>query len=229
MGKIEYPHQNLSLKDMPGERWKNIPGFEDLYELSNYGRVKSLGRWIEKERYDYFHPERIIKVRLSSSKKKKSNVDLQMKLHKEKKRYQFSVARYVYHLFVAPFDLGDHTLIVTRKNGDKLNCYYKNLALRSISDVAKEGFATNKRKSLFQLQIKPVTQYDPNGKKIKTYKSSKIASNTTGLSSEYINDAARTRTRMAGGYYWRYGMSSPSINVSRLKKKQSYIQYKRHS
>ncbi|HEX7906325.1 MAG TPA: NUMOD4 domain-containing protein [Chitinophagaceae bacterium] len=213
-----FPCLSTTLTNLKGEKWKEIPGFDGLYELSNYGRVKSLGRWIDYGKFDAFCPERIIKLRLTPTQGKTKRVDLQMKLHKNKKRYQFSVARYVYYLFVAPFDLEDHTVIVTRKNGDTLNCYYKDLLLRSISDVAKEGFATNKRKSRFQLQVKPVTQYDPDGKKIRTYKTQKKAGEATGISSDYISGAARTKDRMAGGYYWRYGEPKLQINVTRLKK-----------
>ena len=36
------PYQNLSLQDMPGEVWKDIPGYENLYQISNRGRAKSL-------------------------------------------------------------------------------------------------------------------------------------------------------------------------------------------
>lgn len=34
----------LSLEDMPGEVWKDIPGHENRYRISNLGRVKSIGR-----------------------------------------------------------------------------------------------------------------------------------------------------------------------------------------
>lgn len=32
----------LSLDDLPNERWKDINGYEGLYQISDYGRVKSL-------------------------------------------------------------------------------------------------------------------------------------------------------------------------------------------
>lgn len=38
------PYQNLSLEDMPGEIWKDIPGWEGCYQASNMGRIKSLSR-----------------------------------------------------------------------------------------------------------------------------------------------------------------------------------------
>ena len=36
--------ENLSLEDMEGEIWKDIEGYEGLYQVSNMGRVKSLER-----------------------------------------------------------------------------------------------------------------------------------------------------------------------------------------
>lgn len=36
------PYQNLSLEDMPGEEWRDIPGWEGYYQISNLGRVKSV-------------------------------------------------------------------------------------------------------------------------------------------------------------------------------------------
>ncbi len=37
-------YENLSLEDMEGEVWKDIEGFEGVYQISNMGRVKSLER-----------------------------------------------------------------------------------------------------------------------------------------------------------------------------------------
>lgn len=35
---------NLSINDIDGEYWKNIPEYEGLYQISNLGRIKSLAR-----------------------------------------------------------------------------------------------------------------------------------------------------------------------------------------
>lgn len=216
MKKKKYPFLDQSLKDIKGEKWKDIPGFEG-YQISSFSRVKSLERWIDRGHYDYLRPERIIKLRCAGkSKRKPDALWLQMKLHKEKKRYNFSVARYVYFLFVSPFDLEDHSIVITMKDGDPLSSHYKNLLLRSISDIAKEGFAKGERRTSFQDQIKRVTQYSPDGKKIKTYSSSKQASEATGVPAGYINGSAITKTRMAGGYYWRYEAPKREINTRGL-------------
>lgn len=35
-------YKNLSLEDLPGEVWRDVVGYEGLYQVSNLGRVKSL-------------------------------------------------------------------------------------------------------------------------------------------------------------------------------------------
>ena len=40
------PYQNLSLEDIEGEIWKDIEGFDGYYQISSFGRVKSLSRLV---------------------------------------------------------------------------------------------------------------------------------------------------------------------------------------
>ena len=206
---------------LQSEHWKDIPDFEGLYKISNYGRVQSLPRWVFSEnRATYFRDGRFIKLRLTKtaeSRKFSPTVDVQVKLHRDGNRYFLSVARIVYYLFVAKFDMEDHAVIIRRKDGNKLNCHYQNLVLVSISDVAKEGFSTKLRKSVFQEQSKPVSQYTLKGKLLNNYNTAGEASAATSIPAQYINDAARRKQRIAGGYYWRYGKPYANINVSKLK------------
>lgn len=37
-------YKNLSLEDLPGEEWRDVVGYEGLYQVSNLGRVKSIDR-----------------------------------------------------------------------------------------------------------------------------------------------------------------------------------------
>jgi hypothetical protein len=39
---VDYAYLDLSLTDRPGERWLPIAGYEDRYDVSSHGRVKSL-------------------------------------------------------------------------------------------------------------------------------------------------------------------------------------------
>lgn len=56
------PYQNLSLEDMPGEVWKDIPEWEGYYQVSNFARAKSVARInIHKDGSVHFIKERIRK------------------------------------------------------------------------------------------------------------------------------------------------------------------------
>jgi len=44
---VIYPvYLNKSSADLPGENWKDVPGFEGSYQASDLGRVRSLDRTI---------------------------------------------------------------------------------------------------------------------------------------------------------------------------------------
>jgi hypothetical protein len=216
-----YPSLNIGMKDLRGEVWKEMPGFEDEYLVSSFGRIKSQDRWVDMGTYDCFRPGRIRRLHVQKhpgKHGKKGEISVQICLHKGGKRYLYSVARLVYCVFVRRFKLNDHTLIISARDKNILNLHYSNLELRSLSEVAKEGFANQTRSTKFQLQIRPVTQYTLEGKRIKTYKSAKQAGEATGISAHYINDAARTKTRVAGGSYWRYSEGNATIRVKGFSK-----------
>lgn len=52
---MEEIYKNLSLEDLPGEIWKDVKGYEDSYQVSNMGRVKSKARNILNSIYVYNH------------------------------------------------------------------------------------------------------------------------------------------------------------------------------
>ena len=54
---------------MPEEVWKDIKGYEGLYQVSNKGRVKSLNRYAVNHSKLQFRPERILKQNHRNSSK----------------------------------------------------------------------------------------------------------------------------------------------------------------
>ena len=72
--------QNVDLNDLNGEIWKDMVDYEGLYQVSNLGRVKSLGRQIQgKNRYVKTRILKSTKVKYLSvhlSKNKKSKCHL---------------------------------------------------------------------------------------------------------------------------------------------------------
>jgi len=51
--KNKWLYQDLSLRALPGETWDLVPGFDGEYEVSSYGRIKSLSRWREAGKSGY--------------------------------------------------------------------------------------------------------------------------------------------------------------------------------
>lgn len=39
-------YQNIDLENLPNEVWKSVVGYENIYQVSNMGRVKSLQRYV---------------------------------------------------------------------------------------------------------------------------------------------------------------------------------------
>ncbi|HTE24654.1 NUMOD4 domain-containing protein [Flavitalea sp.] len=57
-----YPYQNTELNNIKGERWKDIPGLEMYFKVSNFGRIKRLENELEySDGRVYIKPEKIIK------------------------------------------------------------------------------------------------------------------------------------------------------------------------
>ncbi|EKT3958631.1 hypothetical protein NTJ28_002647 [Flavobacterium psychrophilum] len=51
-----------SIDDLEGEIWIDAIGFDGTYEVSNLGRVKSLGRWVNNGNSGRFVKERILSI-----------------------------------------------------------------------------------------------------------------------------------------------------------------------
>ena len=97
----------LNVKDLPHEIWKDIENFENLYKISNYGRVKSLRKQVK-----------ILKARID---KKGYN---HYAIRKDNKIYEKKAHRLVAQAFIPN---PENKPQVNHLDGNKLNNYYKNL------------------------------------------------------------------------------------------------------
>jgi hypothetical protein len=104
------------------ESWKDIPGYEGLYQVSNLGRIKSLG--------SYRRGEMIIKQR-------KWKGYWLINLSKEDQRKTFLVHRLVAICFVE----NPHSRkIVNHKDGNKANNYYENLEWSTTAENTQHAY-----------------------------------------------------------------------------------------
>jgi hypothetical protein len=90
------PFQNKSLIDIPGEVWKDIPGFEGSYQASNMGRVKSLDRTVVHPRlYKQFVKGQILSQSVAKNHNIKTGepmIDLRLTLTVENSPYYFNTS-----------------------------------------------------------------------------------------------------------------------------------------
>ena len=91
-------YKNLSLEDMEDEVWKDIEGYEGLYQVSNKGRVKSLERMCETSK-DKSKAQRNVKSKIMVQTLSKKNYP-RVGLSKEGKYMVIVVHRLVAKAFV---------------------------------------------------------------------------------------------------------------------------------
>lgn len=242
LNKKQYPYQNISLKNIKGEKWEDIPGLGGYFMVSNYGRIKRL-EYETQYRNGAIHvkPEQIIKSRIYKvpNKYKKDYIScLCVNVVLNQKVYGFTIGRLVYDCFVKHFNTNDRGLCVICVDTDNFNIKPSNLKLVSVSEKTlraiqrgrfrshfldfSEEFLAARYKRTGERISKQVTQYTREGKKVKTFPSMVAAEEATGANTHTIRRAASGKGFSAGGFIWRWGNASSvdmkTVLESRRKK-----------
>ncbi len=203
----KYPYQNTELKNLKGERWKDVPGFEGEYEVSNFGRIKSLKRWrgAGPKSQGYYTKEMI---RRQGERKgynkfvKETTYSIGITLKHGGINTSTSTARYIYYAFVKSFDLVDKNILITYKDSDGRNLHYKNLLLTDRSYLAKRTNQLNRTQP--PTEREPVNQYTLEGKLIATYPSIADASKISGFHIAGIMASMLQNIYQHKNYKWEY-------------------------
>lgn len=206
---IEYPYQNLSLVDIAGEQWKPIKGFEERYEVSSLGRIKTLAREriLHHGGIQKFGP-RIRKAHVETVLNKKVNdllYSLLISLNLDGYERNYSIGRLVYDAFVAPFDLDDKNIYISYLDGDGRNLHYSNLLMSTMSAMRIKSYSNGRADSLLTKLSKPVTQFNTEGQMIRQFKSMRQAEMELGYSSKGISSVANGECFLFQGYCWQFG------------------------
>lgn len=121
------------------EMWKDIPGYEGIYQASTGGRIRTCeGKTTYTKRHGVRHWKQRI-LRQKSPKAGKSRHDLRVSLWKNGEPKDFLVARIIAMTFVEGFADG---LTVNHKDGNFLNNSASNLEWMSLGDNIRDGFKT---------------------------------------------------------------------------------------
>lgn len=202
---MEYIEPNseryLSLEDLPNENWKDIKDYEGLYQISDYGRVKSLERPNGNNQYNQ---ESILKANIS-----KSGYSF-VHLRNRKQNKNFSIHRLVaLHFLDNPENkpLVLHKKAISDNGSNNIDNLYWG--------TPKENMEDRKRDNHFQVSIenriktskrfsKKINQYDLDGNFIKTWDSAFDMERHLGILNNHIGSCCKGKRKTAGGYIWKY-------------------------
>lgn len=166
------------------EIWKDIEGYEGLYQISNFGRVKSF----QKSSKYHSPKEMILKPSLINS-----GYGV-VTLYNQNKRQKFQVHRLVASAFIPNLQ---NLPCVNHKDENKLNNCAENLEWCTYSYNNNYGTAKI-RASL--TRSTPVAQKTLDGFLLATYQSVQIASEL--LNVDYANISNWCRAGIGNGYIW---------------------------
>lgn len=175
------------------EIWKDIEGYEGLYQISNEGRIKSLKRnktGIGRNQYDEEHILSPHKIIICGKER------LQTTLCKNRKKIQPIIARLVYRAFIGDIPEG---MQVNHIDEDPSNNHVENLNLMTPKENSNYGTRNKRLGETFKKngkKSKPVLQFK-DGILIAEYPSAKEASRQIGCSQGNISNCCN------GGYFWK--------------------------
>lgn len=184
------------------EIWKDIIGYEGLYQASSLGRIKSLSRIVNGIGVARnTRKETVLKSQVINSGYKVSTFCINYK------KKNFFVHRIIAECFVPNLD---NKAEVNHINGVKTDNSADNLEWVTGSENKKHAYRIGLRTPIYvkfgsdNHQSKRVYQYDFNGILLNSYGSIKEASVESGVAYARISANARDETKTAGGFIWRY-------------------------
>lgn len=166
--------------------WRDIAGYDGLYQVSSDGRVKSLPHFVNNGRGCYQTKEKILKP---GKRVRNKCIYKFVVLSNGKNIERFSVHRLVAQAFLE------------NPNGfDEINHKDKNTENNRVENLEWCDHAYNVNYS----KAKKVLQFDFDGTLLATYSSIVVAAQMTGISRTAINNSLCGWSKSAGGYIWKY-------------------------
>ncbi len=221
---------------MQEEIWKDIIGYEGLYQISNLGRVKSLPKKL-KCRNGFFRikTEKIIPNRINNKGY------FTITLWNNYKCKTFLTHRLIAIHFIPNIE---NKPCIDHIDTDRLNnsidnlrwCTHKENMNNPISlinnSTSKKACSsrTNKTKKERGRKTAPkdVCRYDLHGKYIDTFYSATDAENKIGISQSDISACCLKKKPSAGGYLWAFSGDIPNEYRPYQSKCKKVIQYDLH-
>ena len=170
------------------EVWKDIKGYEGLYQVSNFGRVKSLTR-LSKQ--NHLLPERFLKTN-------ENDRYLRVDLWKDGKHKFYEVHRLVAAAFIAN---PENKPVVNHIDGDKHNNNVNNLEWCTVSENNKHAYKMGLASPVNKTPIKATNIQTG---EVKYFESQTEAANVLNTSKGHINDCLKGKQKTCKGYTFEY-------------------------
>lgn len=184
------------------EIWKDIPGYEGLYQASNLGNIKSLDRY----KQNYSKKQKIYGKILKQQK----DLDgyYKIALCKNGKYYQTNVHRIIAMTFIPnPNNLPQVNHIIAISDGGT-NCVdnlYWGTQKQNMQDKKRDGhLKIRNMKNENNPNSKIVLQLDLKGNVINKYNCIMEATRKTKINNADIGQCCKGKLKTAGGYKWKY-------------------------
>lgn len=178
---------------MKHEIWKDIPGYEGYYQVSNYGNVKSVARKIiSSNNRTVSIKERYLKPHINPSGHK------QAVLFKNGKDNRLYIHRLVATIFV---ENPNNLPFVNHKDQNPNNNVYTNLEWCTPGYNATYADAVEKRA---KAKSKCIIQYDKNNNFIREWDSAAKAGKALNLHDGDIGRCCKGMLKTVGGFKWGY-------------------------
>ena len=173
--------------------WKPIKDFEDIYEVSNDGRVRSLNHKRKNKNGFYIQKRKVLKCGIN----KKTGYKM-VSLSKNGK----SKTKYIHKLVAETFlDNPNNYECINHKDENKLNNEIDNLEFCTKKYNCRYG---NRNKKIAEKLSKKINQYDLEGNFIKTWDSSVQIERTININQRNVCLCCKGKRKTVGGYIWSY-------------------------
>ena len=164
------------------EIWRDIEGYEGLYQISNKGRVKSLHNGSERilrpviDRYGYYY----------------------IMLYNDSVRKYFKIHRLVAQAFISN---PENKPQVNHKDENKKNNCIENLEWATAKENSNYG---TRNERVADSRSKPILQYSKSGDFIRGWKSAREVERMLGIANSHIIACCKGKRKSAGGFVWQY-------------------------
>lgn len=195
------------------EEWRPVKGYEGLYEVSSFGRVRSVDRNVRYVNGNIHHR----KGKFLSQYIRPDGY-VQIEISKDNNKRQVTAHRLVAEAFIPN---PDNLPQVNHRNEDKTanypdnmewcNSKYNNNFGTKPQRISKKLSGRNhtnvsilKMRETKRSKMKPVLQYTLDGEFVAEYESQRAAQRQTGTNESHIGRCCRGECNYAGGFIWRY-------------------------